>query len=187
MANQKRRKVSMLLIIVMILSIIGTVPKNMQAAEKGIREREEEPALNATANLAHLTFTKCTEGGQSSQNQSTYNYQYYWGRVVKSYLEQNTDGSFQRIEACGDGVYIETYSEDFILIDSRKIEMALPLFGGYFSGSQYNFLVFGRENPEESDDVEVLRVVKYDKNWKNILKKLTQRRKTGHPKKMGHP
>lgn len=46
--------------------------------------------------------------------------------------------------------------------------MELPLFGGYFSGSQYNFLMFGRENPEESDDVEVLRVVRYDKNWNYV-------------------
>lgn len=31
--------------------------------------------------------------------------------------------------------------------------------------STFNFLVFGKENKEESDANEVIRVVKYDKDW----------------------
>ena len=124
-----------------------------------------EPGLNPTANLAHMAFTKRTEGGHKSNNRSAYDYEWNWANTVSSYLEETADGEFQRVEACEDGVYIETYSRDFLLLDAKKIQLELPIFGGYYAGSQYNFLVFGQENPEESDGVEVVRVVKYDKNW----------------------
>ena len=126
-------------------------------------DSQETPATKV--NLAHLTFTKRTEGGQVSQNQSGHDYEWNWSSVVSSYLEETVNGNFQRVEACADGIYIENYSKDFVKKDSKKIDMELPVFGGYFSGSQYNFLVFGQENPAESDSVEVVRVVKYDKNW----------------------
>ena len=42
------------------------------------------------------------------------------------------------------------------------------IFGGFFSGKSHNYLVFGQQNPKESDSVEVIRIVKYDKNWKRL-------------------
>ena len=46
--------------------------------------------------------------------------------------------------------------------------MELKTFGGFYSGSDYNFLVFGQTNTEESDEFEIARVVKYSKDWKRL-------------------
>lgn len=128
------------------------------------------PPVNPSANLAHLEFTKQTDGGQISSNLSKHDYYSWqnWAEVVTSYLEQKKDGTYERVEACEGGICIEKYSENFELEGSQKLDMPLPLFGGYFSGEKYYFLVFGQENPDANDSAEVLRVVKYDKDWKEL-------------------
>ena len=63
---------------------------------------------------------------------------------------------------------VQTYSPQFRLLDSRIMELELPLWGGFFAGETYNFCVFGQENPSESDSTEVIRVVKYDKQWNRL-------------------
>lgn len=92
----------------------------------------------------------------------------YYGAVTTAKLVQKPDGSFERIEYVNSKVLIENYSSSLTLKSKKYISCELPLFGGCYSGSQYNFLVFGQENPKEKDSVEVIRVVKYDKNWKRV-------------------
>ena len=89
-----------------------------------------------------------------------------YARVVNSYLYENNDATLTRVEYVTDGnVYIERYSQDYELLDSSIIKAELPLFGGFYAGSKYNYLVYGQKNLEESDDCEVMRVVKYSKDW----------------------
>lgn len=62
----------------------------------------------------------------------------------------------------------ETYDSNFRLISSVDLDMELDLWGGFYAGEDYNFLIFGQENPSENDNAEVIRVVKYDKNWNRL-------------------
>ncbi len=88
-------------------------------------------------------------------------------RPVRSYLYDNGSG-LTRVECISDDVEVEDYSYDFELLFSRCIDMELPIFGGFFAGEEYNFLIFGQNNEEEDDDKEVIRIVKYDKDWNRI-------------------
>lgn len=65
-------------------------------------------------------------------------------------------------------VVIETYNASFQLQGSMTLEPELPLWGGFFAGEDYNFLIFGQENPSENDNTEVIRVVQYDKDWNRL-------------------
>ena len=38
----------------------------------------------------------------------------------------------------------------------------------FYSGTDYHFLVFGQNNLEEDDQKEVIRVVKYTKDWERV-------------------
>lgn len=121
--------------------------------------------------------------GAESSNKGTQNYNTY-GRVVTSYLEENGDGTMNRVEYVGkrhdDGlaagrhnkignyVTAERCSRDGRVLDRKKIPVELPLFGGFYAGEDYNFLVFGQPNPDEDDSVEVMRVVKYTKDWQRL-------------------
>jgi hypothetical protein len=93
----------------------------------------------------------------------------YEGKM-NSYLDVRDDGTISRIEAMGSskGVLIENYDASFQLLSSKTLSYELPLFGGFYSSDKYYFLVFGDSNKDESDEKEVLRVVKYDKKWNRL-------------------
>ena len=116
---------------------------------------------------AHAKFENYSEGGTSTNNDHTGRY----SGLSRSYLIDGKDGGFQRLEyRSGDGLFVENYTADFSYIaDSKKsIEMELPLFAGFYESDGYYFLVFGQNNMDESDTVEVIRVVKYDKSWNKL-------------------
>ena len=46
--------------------------------------------------------------------------------------------------------------------------MELSIWGGFYAGKDYNFFVFGQSNPNQSNSAEVIRVVKYSKDWQRL-------------------
>ncbi len=91
-----------------------------------------------------------------------------WSAPVTSYLYENEAGGLTRVEYTGGQVVIEDYGADFSFLSSRTISLELPLWGGFYAGESYNFLIFGQKNPSESSATEVIRVVKYDKDWNRL-------------------
>ena len=108
--------------------------------------------------------------GTPSDNCSDQNYLYgNKASPMKSYVYQNEDETLLRVENIDSYVLIETYTKNGQTVLSKKtIDQELAIFGGCFIGENYNFLVFGQENTEKSDDCEVVRVVKYTKDWTKI-------------------
>ena len=90
-----------------------------------------------------------------------------WSSTVKSYLYEYNNLLY-RVEATAKTVLVEKYDLSGKAQGSSSYNMELPVFGGFFSGKSHNYLVFGQENLKESNSVEVIRVVKYDKNWKRL-------------------
>lgn len=95
-------------------------------------------------------------------------YRVNWSSVMNSYLVDNGDDTFTRIEYANDKVYIETYNAEGEILSSSSVKKELSLFGGFYSGTQYNFLVFGQNNLEELEDRTVIRVVRYTKDWQRV-------------------
>lgn len=89
-------------------------------------------------------------------------------KVSNSYMFANPDGTVSRIENYGDVILHEKYSAKFKLAYQGVLPIELPRFGGAYSGANYNYLVFGQDNPEKNKTKEVIRIVKYDKNWSRI-------------------
>ena len=109
-----------------------------------------------------------TLSGRSTDNASDNHYN-TWSSVTNSYLVQNSDGTLTRLENTSSGVVVENYSADGkTLISQRTISKELSIFGGFYSGKDYNYLVFGQNNTSESDSKEVVRVVKYTKSWSKV-------------------
>ena len=108
-----------------------------------------------------------TKGGIESNNIHKHEYTWYYQTASKSYLYVR-DGVYTRVEDIGEKVIVERYSESFQYQGGMEIAYELPIFGAFYNGAKYNFLVFGQENSEESDEAEVLRIVKYDKDWNRL-------------------
>ena len=92
-----------------------------------------------------------------------------WTDSARSHLCYDTDlDQYTRVEYIDSQIVVEQYSSDFSLLSQQYLEPELPLFGGFHWGSQYNFLIYGQENPDEDDTAEVIRIVKYDKSWNRL-------------------
>lgn len=108
-------------------------------------------------------------GGDYDNNSINIHAQNY-GRTanpVNSYLTE-VDGGFLRVSNVQDGVLIENYDKDFNLLSYCILERELELFGGFYAGEESYYLVFGQQNKEEDNEKEVIRIVKYDKNWERL-------------------
>ncbi|MBQ7858297.1 MAG: hypothetical protein IJ351_06690, partial [Oscillospiraceae bacterium] len=110
--------------------------------------------------------TVLTEPAKSSNIQN-HEYAYdRWAKPVSSNLVENSDGTFTRVENVGTGVAVEIYSSELQFVSGKIMDMELPIYGGYYCGSDSHFLIFGQANPNEDNNLEVIRVVRYDRNWK---------------------
>lgn len=96
-----------------------------------------------------------------------------WSDIVRSYIYDNGDDTFTALELYNDGesyvIDVDIYKKDtYALLSSRTVPFELEFFGGFYPGEEYNYIVFGADNTEEDDSREVIRVVKYDKNFERV-------------------
>ena len=63
-------------------------------------------------------------------------------------------------------VGIEYYNSSLQITGRKEIAMELPLWGGFYAGSDGYYLIEGQNNTAEDDSAEVIRVIRYDTNWK---------------------
>ncbi len=127
-------------------------------------------SASADSEASAASVGAVTLNGADSLNFSTQNYT-RWSTTMKSYLHQKSDGSLERVEYLSNDskLIYEVYSSDgSTLKKSGTVNMELDIFGGFFSGSDYNYVVFGKKNTAHSDTAEVLRFVKYSKDWNKL-------------------
>lgn len=102
-----------------------------------------------------------------THNKNRHNYDIR-ATVMTSFLAEHPDGNFTRVSLSDSRVHIEQYDSKFQFMSHRELPLELPLFGGYYFDGTCHFLVFGQENQDERDDVEVFRVVKYNDSWERL-------------------
>ena len=74
-------------------------------------------------------------------------------------------GGYMRVFHQKNSVGVEYYDNDLKIRSKRKINMELPLWGGFYAGSDGYYLVEGQTNNKENDSAEVIRVIRYDTSW----------------------
>ena len=124
--------------------------------------------VKAYANAVDPLLFLRTGGAKNTKLQNIAQNDYpTWSSTVASYLCEYNNLLY-RVEPDAKNVLVEKYDLNGKVLGSAAYSMELPIFGGFFSGKSHNYLVFGQENRKESDSVEVIRIVKYDKNWKRL-------------------
>ncbi len=76
--------------------------------------------------------------------------------IVQGHYDQHTSES---------RVLAEYYDSDFRFLRAKVIRGMLPIFGGFYESGDSYYLVTGQSNYACDDNVEVIRVVRFDKNW----------------------
>ena len=87
--------------------------------------------------------------------------------IARSYLVP-TDSGYCRVIKTEDALFAEEYNDSLELINRRSIEIELDKYAGFFSGKDAYFFVFYTTNVDENTRKEVIRVVKYSKDWNRI-------------------
>ena len=117
-----------------------------------------------------------SQGQIASENIWTNDYVWNWGQTITSHIEATSDGGYDRVEWTDKSLHVEHYDSRFSFVSGQTIDASTytptgasdVLWGGYFKGAQYRFVVTGQSNPNESDDVAVVRVTKYSMDWKYL-------------------
>ena len=124
-----------------------------------------QAANSADNNLLNeqKSFLLDTEG-ETSSNVRNNNY----NQSINSYLFETSDKCFNRVEYNKDHVIIEKISQAGTITSRKTITPELPKWGGFYAGANNYYMVWGQNNLEESNNAEVMRVVKYSKDWNRI-------------------
>lgn len=145
--NNKLKKKVPLLVMVLVLFLVGGASKTAFAA----------------------SFENNPSKGTMSSNVSRQNYDYgQWATTINSYLYQNEDGTYNRVEVIGEYIYSEIYSEDFEYQSCKKIKPGLPVVGGIYIREDGYFVIEGRNNTDAVRDTTEFRIIKYDKDWNKL-------------------
>ena len=113
--------------------------------------------------LAALLMTSVSAAGSVSQAR---NMQQTAAPVTSCLC--SLDGGVMLVRYDGENVILQYFDDRFQATGSTVIAPELPIFGGFYQGTDGYFLVFGQENPDENDENEVIRVVHYSKDWERL-------------------
>ena len=144
-------------------------PGETQQPQETPKPEEPQQPQGPTENIPSTDQLPAVSNNADAQNYRWYNnYNWNWAETVKSFLYENQSGGLTRVEYNNGQIVAEDYDNDFRLCASRNIPAELPIWGGFFAGENYNFVIFGQENESQDDSREVVRVVKYSKTWERL-------------------
>ena len=130
-----------------------------------MRKRQLSTLLVLCMVLALLPGTALAADSPASTHNIYYN---DYCSIINSYLYENESGGLTRVEYANDQVIVEEYDSSFKFLSGQTIPKELDIWGGFFAGETYNFLIFGQKSQEEDNTREVIRVVKYSKSWQRL-------------------
>ena len=92
-----------------------------------------------------------------------------------------TNSGYMRVYYDGEKICVEYYDNNFVIQSKKTVSMELPLWGGFYAGTNGYYVVEGQNNTAESNTAEVIRVIRYDTNWnRKAAAKITGDEKFGH-------
>ncbi len=111
-------------------------------------------------------YAQAADGPADSSN--IWGHEYLFGRYGTPVYSQMTatDSGYARVEYIGEeGITIDEYDQNYRFRSHSQLPLELPIYGGVYFGTDYNFVVCGQANNQESDSTEVIRVIRYSKDW----------------------
>lgn len=127
--------------------------------------------LSFTVSAAVPTYRYRGNGNTENVNQSRND---YWIRAEVLYSNLYVEnGRMVRVEYddIKDVVVIEYNDSNYHVTKTKTIKNPFTenaCWGGFYCGTDYNFMVFGQMNPTDDVNLEVFRTVKYSKDWEEL-------------------
>lgn len=142
-------------IIVLVLACVILMGQTVFAENEILSESKENVVLKETV---EQESAELFDFSNTLENLSTY------GTVLNSYLCR-TDTGYQEV-LVNEKMYILDFDNNWNQLSERILEYELPLFGGFYFGENYNYVVFGQKG--SSEGTEIYRIIKYNKEYQRI-------------------
>ncbi len=79
-----------------------------------------------------------------------------------------TSNGYMRVVVEDTDVTVEYYDRRFTILSQKKIPVELDFAEKFYAGKDYYFIAFGHIDNDIDADAEVVRIVKYDRNWNRL-------------------
>ena len=127
--------------------------------------------MSFSVSAAVPTYRYKGNGNKENVNQSRNDY-FIRADVLYSNLYVE-NGKTVRVEYDDfkDVVIIEYNDSNYKVTKTKTIKNPFTTnacWGGFYCGTDYNFMVFGQMNPTDDETLEVFRTVKYSKDWEEL-------------------
>ncbi len=129
-------------------------------------DSELEEQLTEAEEMVYETVSCTTHKGTNEG----YNNYITCASPIYSYLVECSSNKFMKLRAnAEDGkLVVDYYDKSLNILSSKEVTLQLPRFGGFYSSGGYYYVVTGQSNSNSQDSVEVIRVTKYDSEWKAL-------------------
>ena len=135
---------------------------------------EEKPLLEYLGTEEHLSLL-AVDTPSLSTNACSNDY-INCDSTVKSSIALLSSGNLERVEWITNRLVVEEYTSGFVFISGKEIAPSTytpsdlasgqsVIWGGYYSGISFNFVVTGQNNLVENNTRTVIRISKYSKDW----------------------
>ncbi|MBO7450789.1 MAG: DUF4214 domain-containing protein [Clostridiales bacterium] len=127
-------------------------------------------SLSAIMALSVLTFVPADDKADSANVPLVVNDLNGYACGIKKTTMATTSSGYVRVvyDDVNSKLYVEEYNDDLVISTRREIVMELPIYGGFYSSSDAYYIAFGKNNTDEDTNAEVIRVVKYNKNFQRV-------------------
>ena len=129
--------------------------------ENVVELKSDKPPIESYANYANTVIDDYDIDGS-------------WANPIENYLYEE-NGNLVRVEAKDDydkiensRVSIKKYDSQGNLLELKELPYEGEKFGGFYRGEEYNYLIFGNNNEEKNDSKEVVRIVKFDREFNEL-------------------
>lgn len=172
MQNKREKRVRVLGITALLTALLTIMPLSVSGGQQKAGE----------APVVQVTYTD----GRESNNSVTAAMYIRYGELEYAYMEPWENGGWSRVEYLPkdnkygkkDMLIVDNYDSSYTLQEQKVIDFRMctgkldnaakmnkAMFGGVFLGENNNFVVIGWDNLALDETAEVLRVIKYSKDW----------------------
>ena len=129
--------------------------------ENVVELKSDKPPIESYANYANTVIGDYDIDGR-------------WANTVGNYLYEE-NGNLVKLEAIENydkkeknRVSIKRYDSSGNLLEIKELPYQGEKFGGFYKGEEYNYLIFGNNNEEKNDSKEVVKIVKFDREFNEL-------------------
>lgn len=150
----------------LMLTLCVCLPRVRTLAADGASTSSEENVQTSSALHNKSMQSYFVYGSRVTSSLTAVDSGYMSVECMREYYCRHSNGYYTG--SSPEDILVQYYNSSFEVQSQQIIPLELSYYGGFYAGANAYYLVFGQSNTDEDDSREVVRIVKYSKNWKRL-------------------